>query len=162
MVQEPNKLSEDVKRAEGAQKSETQELISERIDERQEKPLPEQQVEPPTPVLPPSPAPGVGALVGASKDADLAAIESILSDGLGELYGGMNSRAQEKFRVRGEETASKIQQLITRAKVQARKVAALIRGWLAMIPGVSYFFLEQETKIKTDRIMEYSEKRKGE
>lgn len=161
MVQEPNKLPEGLKLPEVTPKPETQELITERVDERQEKPLAEQPTEPAAQV---AISPQAVAVPSApyQKDTDLAAIESILSDGLGELYRGMTPSAQEKFRVRGEETASKIRAMIASAKVKARKVAALIRGWLRMIPGVSHFFMEQETKIKTDRIMEYSEKRKGE
>lgn len=161
MAQEPNKLPEGLKLPEVAPKPETRELITERVDERQEKPLAEQTIEPAAQVVIPPQAVAVPS-APSQKDTDLAAIESILSDGLGELYRGMTSSAQEKFRVRGEETASKIRAMIASARVKARKVAALIRGWLRMIPGVSHFFLEQETKIKTDRIMEYSEKRKGE
>lgn len=165
MPQEPNNQTEWRRRPEVALTPETEELVSQRIDERQEKPLAEQQIEPsatPVPPLPPPSTQGEATLALSQKDPDLTAIESILSDGLAELYRGMSSSAQDKFRVRGEQAASKIREIITRAKLRARKVATLIRGWLRMIPGVSHFFLEQETKIKTDRIMEYSEKRKGE
>jgi hypothetical protein len=161
MVQVPNNKPEGLKPPELTSKPETQELITERVDERQEKPLAEQPTEPSAQVV--VPPQSVAALTAPqAKDPDLDAIESILALGLAELYRDMSPLAQEKFRTRGEQTASKIMEMITRAKVKARKVAALIRDWLRLIPGVSHFFLEQETKIKTDRIMEYSEKRKGE
>lgn len=162
MVQEPNKQPEGLKLAEVAEKPETQELITKRIDERQEKPLTEQTVEPATslsPSPPPSPTEREGAISSLLKEPHVTVIESMLSDGLGDLYRGMNSQAQDKFRGEGEQVASKIQEMIVRAKLTARKVARLIRSWLRLIPGVSQFFLEQETKIKTDRIIEYSEKR---
>jgi hypothetical protein len=39
-------------------------------------------------------------------------------------------------------------------KIHAKKVVELIRDWLLTIPGVNKFFLEQEAKIKTDRVLE--------
>lgn len=162
MVQESNNQPEGVKKPESAPKPETQELITERVDERQEKPLPEQSIEPAATLSPSSQPVSNAGKVATSvlpPEPDRAAIESILSDGLGELYRGLPTQVQEKFRVQGEQVSSKIQEMITHAKITARKVAALIRSWLRLIPGVSHFFLEQEAKIKTDRVMEYSEKR---
>ena len=42
-------------------------------------------------------------------------------------------------------------------KVKVRDVVHLIREWLLVIPGVNAFFLEQEAKIKTDRILQYEQ-----
>jgi len=38
------------------------------------------------------------------------------------------------------------------AKFSFRKALGLIRDWLRIIPGVNRFFLEQEAKIKADKI----------
>ncbi|MCR4314707.1 MAG: hypothetical protein NUV84_05720 [Candidatus Uhrbacteria bacterium] len=80
-------------------------------------------------------------------------IDDILEEDLKELYVAMPPDKQAEFRQKGEETRSKIRALLSSAKVNAKKVFALIRGWLKIIPGVNRFFLEQEAKIKTDKIL---------
>ena len=73
----------------------------------------------------------------------------------------MPPQTQEAFRAKGEETASKIRQLLTAAHVNIKKILFLICDWLKMIPGVNIFFLEQEAKIKADKIiLAVEEKRK--
>lgn len=111
---------------------------------------------------PPPPAPVAAPSVPAApaqKDPEVVVIENILAEDLAELYAAMPPELQAKFRAKGEETASKIQQMIRGAKVQAKRIVALIKDWLRLIPGVNKFFLEQEAKIKTDRILSYSEKK---
>lgn len=80
-------------------------------------------------------------------------LESILEDGLEQIYQDMPPSQQEAFRMKGEETARAIESLLMHAKAAAHTILSLIRGWLKMIPGVSALFLEQEAKIKTDKIM---------
>lgn len=80
-------------------------------------------------------------------------IESILEEGLGELYAGMTPERQVEFKRVGEETASKIASLLLEAKVHVKKIIDLIRNWLKLIPGVNKYFLEQEAKIKADKII---------
>jgi hypothetical protein len=60
---------------------------------------------------------------------------------------------QAAFKKVGEETAEKIKGMMDSGKLKAKKVVDLIKDWLKMIPGVNKFFLEQEAKIKTDKIM---------
>ncbi len=81
------------------------------------------------------------------------AIDAVLSDGLSEIYLKMDPKSQQSFRVSGEETVKKINTMLSKTKVQASKIIDLIRAWLKLIPGVNRFFLEQETKIKADKIM---------
>ena len=57
------------------------------------------------------------------------------------------------LKIEGEKTASQIEALLEKGKDVAKKILHLIRQWLHKIPGVNKFFLEQESKIKTDRIM---------
>jgi len=102
-----------------------------------------------TPVAPP-PLPVV-------KDEVTQEIESILSEDLTDLFLKMSPEQQEEFRVKGEETASKIRVLLSSAKVGVKKILGLITEWLRLIPGVNKFFLEQEAKIKTDKILLNSE-----
>jgi hypothetical protein len=44
--------------------------------------------------------------------------------------------------------------------VSTKKIFVLIRAWLKIIPGVNRFFLEQEAKIKTDKILFVTEEEK--
>ena len=81
-------------------------------------------------------------------------VESILEEGLEELYFSMDEKHQLKFKKKGEATASQIIKLIQSAKATFKKVFNLIKSWLKMIPGVNKFFIEQEAKIKADKILE--------
>lgn len=87
------------------------------------------------------------------KDELMVQIEDILEEGLGDLYEGMPEYLQIEFKKKGEETAFKIRKLLEASKVKVKKILHLILDWLKMIPGVNKFFLEQESKIKTDKII---------
>lgn len=80
-------------------------------------------------------------------------IEIALEENLDELYLSMPSALQSEFKHKGEETASKIIAIIKKGKDVAKKVFEAIVEWLKLIPGVNKFFLEQEAKIKTDKII---------
>ena len=41
---------------------------------------------------------------------------------------------------------------------KAKKIFQLILEWLKLLPGINRFFLEQEAKIKTDRIIHLNQK----
>lgn len=87
------------------------------------------------------------------KDPTVKSIESILEEDLGDTYKKMTPALQAKFRKEGERVAGLIAVMVHHAKINARIVLKLIVGWLKLIPGVNHFFLEQEAKIKTDRIL---------
>ena len=93
------------------------------------------------------------AAVGA-KSAEILRVENILEEDLADLYVKMNKPTQEKFKKVGEETALNIAKILSQAKYQVKKIFDLIVAWLKIIPGLNQFFLEQEAKIKTDRILE--------
>jgi hypothetical protein len=80
-------------------------------------------------------------------------IDQILSRGLEEIYLKMPPAEQSAFRIKGEETVTKINVLLSETKIKVNKIIDLIRDWLKMIPGVNRFFLEQEAKIKADDII---------
>jgi len=93
-------------------------------------------------------------VIGSSPDNNqFKAVEFIMEDGLDDLYIKMDSLDQQKFKEKGEETANLIMALISKSKVDIKKIFELIKNWLKMIPGVNQFFLEQAAKIKTDKIM---------
>lgn len=97
--------------------------------------------------------PSIPVPVLTAKDAFTTEIEDILSEDLTDLFLKMTPSEQEAFKQKGEETASKIRVMVAGAKFNIKKILALIRDWLKCIPGVNRFFLEQEAKIKTDKIL---------
>lgn len=113
-----------------------------------------------------SQAGGASSSVAARpKDEITVQLEKILEDGLGEYVAAMPEEARTRFLYKGQETAGKLSVMVHGVKIQAKKVIELIRDWLLTIPGVNKFFLEQEAKIKTDRVLEleriYREKKQN-
>lgn len=80
-------------------------------------------------------------------------IESILSKGLEDIYLNLTPERQKKFKQVGEETVIKINNLLNKTKVNIGAIIKLIRKWLALIPGINKYFLEQEAKIRADEII---------
>ena len=80
-------------------------------------------------------------------------IENIMSEDLTDLFLDLSSDKQKEFQTKGEVTASLIQEMVDQAKINVKKIFNLIREWLKVIPGVNKIFLEQEAKIKTDKIL---------
>lgn len=106
------------------------------------------------------PAPGSPVAAAQTKDPMLSQIEQLLSDDLFSVYASLPPKAQSEFKSKGEEVAAKIQNMIASAKAVAKDILSLIISWLKIIPGVNSFFLEQEAKIKTDKIMVLAEEEK--
>lgn len=91
------------------------------------------------------------------KDALAEQIEDVLEEDMTDLFLTMSPADQQKFKEKGEETVSQIREMIAKAHLKTKKVFHLIKSWLKLIPGVNRFFLEQEAKIKTDKIKHLSE-----
>ncbi|MEK7606638.1 MAG: hypothetical protein AAB444_00335 [Patescibacteria group bacterium] len=104
------------------------------------------------------PAPRV--IPQAKKDPVQTEVERILAEDIEELFQALPKDRQEKFNTRGDEVAGEVFGMMARAKANAKKIFKLIRAWLMMIPGINRFFLEQEAKIKTDRLMALAEREK--
>ncbi len=99
-----------------------------------------------------------GALIAAQKEREKK-IEDILADGLDDIYLSMPPAKQQEFKIVGERTAKEINKLLETTRVKVKQIIELIKKWLSIIPGVNKFFLEQEAKIKSDKIMELSRKK---
>ncbi len=80
-------------------------------------------------------------------------IEKIMEAGLEEAYKALDPIQQQEFKLKGEETAQTIRQMLKSAHVKVKKIFRLLLEWLKVLPGVNKFFLEQEAKIKADRII---------
>lgn len=89
-----------------------------------------------------------------------AGIEEVLQEDLTDLYLSMTPEDRKAFKIKGEETVSMIHTLVRVAHINTKKIFQLIRTWLQMIPGVNRFFLEQEAKIKTDKVLLVTEEEK--
>ncbi len=168
MPDEPDsiiKKAAELKRAPGAgepQKIEAEPGIERREQESQavEKAV---EIKEAAQVTPP-PATAVSETVAprVPRDEIILAIEKILSEDLEQTYLSMPPRLQREFKKKGEETAAKIRELVRAAKIRAKKIVKLIVEWLKLIPRVNKFFLEQEAKIKTDRILAAAARKKEE
>jgi len=88
-----------------------------------------------------------------SRDEITIKIEKILEEDLKDSYERLSPIAKQEFKVKGEQTAIKIKELMKSSRVKAKKILKLILDWLKMIPGVNKFFLEQEAKIKAEKII---------
>lgn len=82
-------------------------------------------------------------------------IESVLAEDLEELYWAMAEPERLFFKQRGEEAASKIRVMLSETTLRIQAIFNLIVDWLKLLPGVSRFFVEQEAKIKTDKIIKF-------
>lgn len=88
------------------------------------------------------------------KDEVTLEVEKILEDGLGDFVQTMPTDVKWRFLHKGQEIAIVLAGMVRDYKVKVKQVIHLIRDWLLTIPGVNKFFLEQEAKIKTDRILD--------
>ncbi|MFA6603319.1 MAG: hypothetical protein WCT10_00585 [Patescibacteria group bacterium] len=102
--------------------------------------------------VPAVPAKSAAAPV-AAKDTYHIRVERVLEENLVEVYLAMPPAARARFKAEGEATALRLRSLIEQTKIRAKDVLKLILQWLKMIPGVNRYFLEQEAKIKTDKIL---------
>lgn len=91
------------------------------------------------------------------RDEVTVRIEKILEDRVGDAYNRLSPVAKQEFKIKGEETARQIRELLSSTHIKVKKIFRLILEWLKMLPGVNRFFLEQEAKIKTDRLLALAE-----
>lgn len=103
-------------------------------------------------VLPtPRPAPQI-------VDAFQKEVEAVLTENIAEIYKQLPQDRKVVFKQKGEAVAQQITAMIKGGILQIKKILKLIREWLLIIPGVNKYFLEQEAKIKTDKIQQLYER----
>lgn len=109
-------------------------------------------------------APATGAVAESAPAAEVdpvtLEVEKILEDGLGDYVEAMPAEARQRFLTKGRDVSTQIALMVRQFKVELRRTITLIRDWLLTIPGVNRYFLEQEAKIKTDRIISLARARK--
>lgn len=85
-------------------------------------------------------------------------VEKIMEEGLKDAFLEMTTIQQQEFKIKGEQTAAQIRTLLRATHVKAKKIFQLIVEWLKLLPGVNRFFIEQEAKIKSDKIISIKER----
>lgn len=127
------------------------------VDRKPERPWPFRREQPAGVPPPPSGIPPLPPRV-PSKSPVVQEIESILAEDLRDVYAKMSPEEQAHFRAEGEQAATNISRLLNQVKIKTKAILNIIRSWLRLIPGVNRFFLEQEAKIKADRILAIAKK----
>lgn len=87
------------------------------------------------------------------RDPITVKIEKILESGLQDEFAKLPNITKQEFKIKGETTADAIRELLNDTHIKVKRIFWLIIEWLKMLPGVNKFFLEQEAKIKTDKII---------
>ncbi len=106
------------------------------------------------PAAPPIAASSPSEQAAPDKDEELVMIENILSENISGIYKELSEAQKRVFRQKGEEASLKIKGLLKKARVVAHELLNIIKEWLRMLPRISHHFLEQEAKIKTDKILQ--------
>ena len=91
-------------------------------------------------------------------DAFQKEVENVLTENIAEIYKQLPQDRKAVFKQKGEKVAQQITAMIKGGILQIKKILKLIREWLLIIPGVNKYFLEQEAKIKTDKIQQLYER----
>lgn len=93
------------------------------------------------------------AAVPVQLDHEIVEIESVLAEGMESFFLGLSPQKQMEFKIEGEKAARSIQQAVHTRTTRIKDIVRLIINWLKSLPGINRFFLEQEAKIKADKIM---------
>lgn len=86
------------------------------------------------------------------RDEMLVKIEHIMEEGLVDAFKEMTPVQKQEFKMGGEKAAAQIRALLGDTKIKVKKIFDILVAWLKLIPGVNRFFIEQEAKIKADKI----------
>lgn len=98
--------------------------------------------------------------VGSDQQYLVKQIEGILEEDLNELYFALPADQRVAFKQAGEVTSQKVATLLQAAVIKVKEIIKVITDWLKMIPGINRYFLEQEIKIKTDKLLRLVKKDK--
>jgi len=80
-------------------------------------------------------------------------IENIMEEGLDEAFMALPVIKQQQFKMKGEETAFKIQAEMKKKNIQMKKIFRYLLDWLSFLPGINKLYLRQEAKIKADQVV---------
>ena len=103
------------------------------------------------PALPPAVGPTASIIAPTAKRQKQ--VENVLAKDLADIYLSLTPEKKQEFKIKGEQTAQKINQLLAKAKINIGEIIKLIKKWLSLIPGMNKYFLEKEAKIKADELL---------
>jgi len=86
-------------------------------------------------------------------------VERVLAEGLHDLFLNLPAAEQQKFKNEGEKAAREVNGLLGQVKVKIDQLIWVIRRWLASVPGINKFFVEQEAKIKAQKLLLLKERK---
>jgi hypothetical protein len=89
-------------------------------------------------------------------------VEKIMEEDLTDAFKTLSTVKKQEFKIKGEQTAYQIRELLNKTHVKIKKIFKLILEWLLLLPGINRFYLEQEAKIKADKILALKKIRDGE
>lgn len=96
------------------------------------------------------------------RDEFTVRVEKIMEEDLTDAFKSLSTIKKQEFKIKGEETAYQIRELLNKTHVKIKKIFKLILEWLLLLPGINRFYLEQEAKIKADKILALKKIRDGE
>jgi hypothetical protein len=85
-------------------------------------------------------------------------IDKILAEDMSDIFLNLPQDKQKEFKEQGERTVIKVSQLMEKAKVKVNEIIKLIKKWLGIIPNANKYYLEQEAKIKTDKLLKLKDR----
>jgi len=94
-----------------------------------------------------------GGLIPQVRDELTVEIEHVMEEGLKDAFTELTPVQAQEFKIKGEQIALQIRQLLRGTKIKVKRIVKLLVEWLKLLPGVNKFFLEQEAKIKADKIV---------
>lgn len=151
----------EIKIPQKEREAESKKELLEKAQEKRKREKPEKKpISPEKPsIQPPAATPQPPAkLQTLEKSQVLIEIEYILEQDLKDAYFKMDEQQREKFKTEGEKIASRIEEHLQQTKIKVKKIFKLILDWLKIIPSVNKFFIRQESKIKTDKILKLKQK----
>ncbi len=92
-------------------------------------------------------------VIPSVKDELTRKVEQVMEEGLADAYRELTPVQQQEFKIKGEETAWKIRELFKKTHLKVKEIFRLLVEWLRLLPGINKFFIEQEAKIKADKIL---------
>jgi uncharacterized protein YgbK (DUF1537 family) len=95
--------------------------------------------------------------VEVQKDEVTIEVEKILEAGLGDYVPDMPEEARQRFLKKGGEVAAQLSVMVRTLNIHVSLVLKLLKEWLLTIPGVNKYFIEQEAKIKADKIIDLAD-----
>ncbi|MBI5466667.1 MAG: hypothetical protein HY975_00415 [Candidatus Kerfeldbacteria bacterium] len=94
-------------------------------------------------------------VVASLSDLDLLRrrIEDILAEGLEKTFRSLPAAEQSRFKTVGEQAAVRLTSEVKHRTPRLERLIMIVQSWLRLIPNLNPYYLEQEAKIKVEKIL---------